>query len=179
MSFPICFIQTALERDYNALMASNRSKSTLPQIRLSESDAKIQEKIKTVKDMNEYVRKIREERKNKEKEIQRIASDAEAKASADKLPAISTPKNAPTPRVTNSASTPFPTINSNSDSTNVLPNNQGVKPSNIGGGLLRPMSQDASPLTLQKLKDDSNSESPRSSLLKRSHSHPNIAQVCI
>jgi len=51
--------------------------------------------------------------------------------------------------------------------------------SSAGANMLqRPFSQDATPISTVKIKDE-NSESPRSSLLKRSHSHPNLAQVFV
>jgi hypothetical protein len=51
-----------------------------------------------------------------------------------------------------------------------------AKESRSGSPLLRPMSQDATPISYHKLKDEPSLDSPRS-LLKRSHSHPNIPQV--
>jgi len=164
-------LQSILEREYKALVEKDNSKSTLPPIRPSDAEAKIQEKMKQRQDLNAYVNKIREDRKKQEK----IAAEARS----DKLPVINSSKILPQ-QFNNPASTSFPTINSASNGYKGIPpsNQAAAKPSSSAGGLLRPMSQDASPLTnLQKLKDDTSSDSPRSSLLKRSHSHPNITQV--
>jgi hypothetical protein len=139
-------------------------------------DASLQEKLQEKERLDNYVKQLREERKKRE-ELEKRSLDL-------KLPNISSPSNLVKPRTSVSTnSTTLPAIHSygteigkgvpNSDP---IPIKQPQKPSNSATGLLRPMSQDASPITFQKLKEEP-SESPRSGLLKRSHSHPNIAQV--
>jgi len=163
-------LQTELK---NAIEQGAKVKSTLPPVRVK-VDTTLQDKLSEKEKLDAYVKQLREDRKRRD----------EIKTVDLKLPSISSSQAISKPKMpSSSASTVLPSINSNgggegmkSINSDPIPIKQQPKPSNSSASLLRPMSQDASPVTFQKLKEE-RTESPRSGLLKRSHSHPNIAQV--
>lgn len=150
--------------EYDALSAA-KVRPSLPVIRPSATDSGLDSKFREKSQLEDYVKQIRAKRK---------ALEEERLKAKDKLATIpdsgsSSPRTS-RGRVTNGPSTP-------AESTSNPKMTQSAGP---GGpaSLIRPMSQDATPISYQRLRDEPSSESPRS-LLKRSHSHPNIAQVRI
>lgn len=152
-------------------MREQKSKQYLPKIRKPQEEQDITSKERENQKLNEMVAELRRMRKQKEAEEREEQSKNEDEGKTDssaKLPPLSTTNSGSSIKSscgTGNGITQLPAINNtvNKPSSNITPAS-------------RPVSQESKGITRQKLKDEG-SEPPRSSSLKRSHSHPNIAQV--
>ncbi|ODN00955.1 Ubiquitin carboxyl-terminal hydrolase 8 [Orchesella cincta] len=172
-----------MKSQYESVLREQKTKHILPRIRTPVEEENISSKQREKDSLDELVKALRKARidagTEKGKRERSVPSDKDRSNDYVSLPPIS---NSNAGQVSNRASsvtsaTQLPSI---SPATSVAPEIisspvPSLKPSSSNAGSSRPISQDSSAITRQKLKDE-NSEPPRSSALKRSHSHPNIAQ---
>lgn len=143
----------------------------LPSIRPPQDQKEVEVKEKEKRRLDELVTKLRQERKLKEEQKKLLEQRGERlpviPQSATNVPSVPKPSLGSThlPSIHNSIpASPPPAVPSTS-----------LKPTSTTSSIIRPVSQDAGGVTRMPLKDEP-SEHPRSTSLKRSHSHPNIAQ---
>lgn len=160
----------------------------MPRLRTTAAEDQIREKEKKKKKLSDVLMNLRRQNKEAEERIKKLIGEKAAAAeNAAKFPPI--PNNnasvAPARNTSaNGATTQLPIIKPTNPvvppaSTKPISGTSGISSAPSPSSSLRTPSQNPSSLiTRQKLKDE-NSELPRSSALKRSHSHPNIAQVNI
>ncbi|CAL8109144.1 unnamed protein product [Orchesella dallaii] len=171
-----------MKAQYEAVLREQKTKHILPRIRTPVEEEKITSKQKEKDRLDEMVKALRKMRLEaaleKGKRDVLINNDNERVSDYVSLPPI---PNTSVGQVGNRASgvnsaTQLPSISQAASVTPEIISSPvpSLKPSSSNAGS-RPISQDSSAITRQKLKDES-SEQPRSSALKRSHSHPNIAQ---
>lgn len=176
-----------MKAKYEASLREHKMKNVLPQIRVpaeEEQVARKEEEKNKLDQMVKEMRKKRIEQTEKRNREQGLNLDQEkGPDSVSRLPPISSSSSAHggvskgnvvgTPQLPTINNT-VPTPSSTTSVPAIKPTSSNIVPPTVPTS--RPVSQDSSGITRLKLKDEP-SEPLRSSSLKRSHSHPNIAQV--
>lgn len=173
-----------MKQQYLAFLREQKTKQYLPRIRTpleeEQVSAKEQEKEKLdamVKDM----RRIRLEEAEKRQKEQAMAAipDVSNAENIGRLPPLPQFQGKPIQKGNGEGMPPLPVIN-----TDLTPASPASVPKPIAPGAStssitsRPVSQDSSSVGITRIKlKDEPTDTPRSTALKRSHSHPNIAQV--
>ncbi len=176
-----------MKTQYETFLREHKTKNVLPRIRVpadEEQVARKEEEKNRLDQMVKDLRKLRVEQAEKRNREQGVQLDQDkGPDSVSRLPPIpSASSSHGAVSKGNGVGTPqLPTINNSvpppSTTTSVptiKPTTSSIVPPTVPTS--RPVSQDSSGITRLKLKDEP-SEPLRSSSLKRSHSHPNIAQV--